>query len=87
MEDRGAPKQAASPAQEATRARIITLEAQLRKLKASGRLDQKANFQVRCLEEDLRKVWYFFSLFYLCECVLCHEGKRTCGTRFQYGLL
>ncbi|KFM80466.1 hypothetical protein X975_26810, partial [Stegodyphus mimosarum] len=52
------PKQAASPAQEATRARISSLEAQLKKLcklKSTGKLDAKGAFQIRCLEDDLRK--------------------------------
>ncbi|GBM70287.1 hypothetical protein AVEN_198628-1 [Araneus ventricosus] len=52
------PKQAASPAQEATRAHILSLETQLRKLcrlRGMGRLDPKGAFQIRCLEEELRK--------------------------------
>lgn len=51
-------KHSASPAQEATRARINTLESQLNRLyrlQSVGKLDHKGVFQIRCLDEDLRK--------------------------------
>ena len=56
-EEGGAPpnKHAASPAQEATRAHIAALERQLKKLK-KGKMDSKVAFEVRCLEEEIRKV-------------------------------
>ncbi|KAG8177149.1 hypothetical protein JTE90_020024 [Oedothorax gibbosus] len=47
-------KQAASPAQEATRAHIAALERQLKKLKR-GKMDHKVVFEMNCLEEDIRK--------------------------------
>ncbi|XP_054720413.1 uncharacterized protein LOC129230053 [Uloborus diversus] len=46
----GPPKHGASPAQEATRARIASLEGQLRELKGA-----QGSFQIRCIEEELRK--------------------------------